>query len=283
MYLRRPTMTNHENDAGMLSDVDIKEFLNNGITITTSGTEGYCFDPEKQIQLGSIDLHFRHDCKRIKLTYDGVIDYDDLRNHSYTESFEIENGELYIEPGEIILTTTQEIVSLSTEFAGIITGRSSIARLGVMVHCSQEFIYPGYGQTIPLQLVNLGDNTVRIPITSTVCQLILFKLRTPSSGTYVTKQGAKYAGEISPFVSEIYEEFGDISKKKGEEETKKQKIEQKELKTNKTDKNCKRFLGMLIGPIIASIIATIITSSFIVNNLKEITVSSVILQLVGFL
>lgn len=49
---------------------------------------------------------------------------------------------------------TLEKVSLSGEFAGIISGRNSVGRLGVLEHCAAEFIKPGHWSTIPLQLVN---------------------------------------------------------------------------------------------------------------------------------
>ena len=280
-------MKDRKYDAGLLSDVDIREFLNNGISITASGAEGYFFDPDKQIQFGSIDLHFRHDCKRMKLMSDGVIDYEDLKHHSYTESFDIINDELYIEPGEIILTTTQEIVNISPEFAGIVTGRSSIARLGVMVHCCQEFINPGHGQTIPLQLVNLGDNTVRIPISSTVCQLVLFKLRTPSSGSYATKKDAKYADEVEPISSKLYVEFEPDAKtpstveKEITTETRKTKkiIENKKQEEDKR----KKFWSTLLSPILASLITALLTSSFFINTVNDTTVYGIVAAIFTFL
>ena len=272
-------------DAGLLSDVDIKEFLNNGISITASGAEGYSFNPDKQIQFGSIDLHFRHDCKRIKDMTDGIIDYEDLKRHSYTEAFEIENDELYIEPGEIIITTTQEVVNLSPEFAGIITGRSSIARLGVMVHCCQEFINPGHGQTIPLQLVNLGNNTVRIPISSTICQLVLFKLRTPSSGSYATKKDAKYAGEVKPISSKLYEEIEEHHTASSliEKETGTGAEKAKKGKERKEGEKRKKLWATLISPVLASMIATLFTSSLVLNAINGQTVSGLLSGIGTFL
>lgn len=202
-----PINQNKDHIPGMLSDTDIKYYWNKGIYIFTSENGELAFNLDKQLQLGSIDLRFRHDCKRISISKGEVLTYERLSRHDYTTPFEIKGGnKLTIAPGEVILTTTLETVQLSEEFAGIITGRSSIARLGVMVHCCQEYINPGHGQPIPLQLVNLGPCTVELDLTVPVCQLVIFKLRTPASRRYIHDEKAKYSSEVGPENSKIYEE-----------------------------------------------------------------------------
>lgn len=199
-------------DGGMLSDQDVRTFWGKGINIFTSEGGELAFDLDKQLQLASIDLRFRHECKRICLNSGETLTYEKLKQHSYTESFEVEGGKkLKINPGEIILTTTLETIQLSEEFAGIISGRSSIARLGIMVHCCQEYINPGHGQPIPLQIVNLSPYEVELDLNIPICQLVLFKLRTPSTGKYSQKANAKYADEINPETSKIYTEMKETS------------------------------------------------------------------------
>ena len=137
---------------GMLSDVDIRKYFGSEIKIYTDVKNGDLhFDLDKQLQLASIDLRFRNEFKRFKKGLTQNLTYEMLKNHEYTDPFEIANNQrLIINPGEIILTTTLETVSISNNFAGIITGRSSIARLGIMVHCCQEFVNPGQGAPIAL-------------------------------------------------------------------------------------------------------------------------------------
>ena len=197
-----------ENLSGMLSDNDIRFFWEKGIRIFTSESGEFAFNLDQQLQLGSIDLRFRHDCKRIKLESDDILTYEMLRHHSYTEPFEItDSGKVIINPGEMILTTTLETIQLSEAFAGIITGRSSIARLGIMVHCCQEFVNPGHGQPIPLQIINIGKSKVELDLRIPICQLVLFKLRTKATDKYSLKAGSKYYNEEGPEDSKIYTEI----------------------------------------------------------------------------
>lgn len=98
--------------------------------------------------------------------------------------------------------------------ASILTGRSSLARLGVMVRCCRSFINPSHGQSIPLQIINLGPSKVGLDLKVLIYQMILFELRTPSSQRYIHQNDAKYKNEITPINSKIYEESEDIFAKK---------------------------------------------------------------------
>ena len=201
-------MENQENVGGMLSDNDIKKYWGKGIKIFSSESGALSFDLDKQLQFGSIDLHFRHEYKKIKLSETDTLTYEKLKAHDYTNSYELKNNEkLRILPGEMIVTITLETVQFSEEFAGLITGRSSMARIGIMVHCCQEFINPGHGQPIPLQIINLAPCPVELDLTVPVCQLIIFKLHSPSSGRYKDNEKAKYANETNPQNSKIYQEM----------------------------------------------------------------------------
>lgn len=200
----------NENFSGMLSDNDIRSFWRKGINIFTAGNEEVEFDLDKQLKFGSIDLHFHYDCKKFKLKSDDILTYNKLRAHDYLEPAKSEGDKkLVIHHGEVIITSTLEIVQLSEEFAGIITGRSSIARMGIMVQCCQEFINPGHGQPIPLQLINLAPCAVELDLGTPICQLILFKLRTPASGKYKDDANSKYASETGPQGSKMYLEASD--------------------------------------------------------------------------
>ena len=195
-------------DSGVLSDVDIREFWGKGIEIDTYQKGDWAFDLDKQLQLGSIDLRFRPDYKKFNLNEKDTIKYDSILQKRYTTPYDLDVDEnLVLNPGDVVLTTTLETVRLSEEFAGILTGRSSIARLGIMVHCCQEFINPGHGQPIPLQLINLSPRTVELDRRIPICQLVILKLRTPSSGRYKESIRAKYSEETDAQESKVYEDI----------------------------------------------------------------------------
>lgn len=242
--------------SGMLSDNDVKRYFGNGINIFTSESGNLSFNLEKQLQLGSVDLRFRHECKRFKLEENNsILTYDKLKNHSYTEPFELKEGEkLRIHSGEIILTTSLEIVQLSEEFAGLITGRSSIARLGIMVHCCQEYIKPGHGQSIPLQIINLSPYTVELDLAVPICQIVFFKLITPASGKYIDKKYAKYSKEISPQTSKIYEEMDDTN------------INDKRVNIKEKHKHIKKYIIPFLPSLIMLLVITPIATSNITNK-----------------
>lgn len=199
-------MEDYNKVSGMLSDQDIRHYWKKGIYVYDTEKK---FDLEKQLQLGAIDLRFRNEYKKIELMgKNQMLTYDMIKNHSYTKPYELKADEkLVIKPGEIILTTTMETVQLTEQFAALISGRSSFARLGIMVHCCQEFIKPGHGQTIPLQIINLSPYTVELDMNVPICQIIFFKLVTSASEKYVDRNGAKYSEEVAPESSKIYEEM----------------------------------------------------------------------------
>jgi len=199
----------------MLSDVNIKDYLNRGdIQITCDSDELITakiddFAPEKQIQPGSIDLRLRPKYRKFNWKTDENLTFHGIKDNSYTELLELRRDEkLTIQPREIILATTLETITLSKDFAGFITGRSSIARLGVMVQCCQDFVNPGHRSAIALQLVNLSPYCIEIDISVPICQFILFKLDTAASQSYPEKADAKYTDEKTVKPSGIYTESG---------------------------------------------------------------------------
>ena len=166
----------------------------------------------------------------------------------------------------MIQTTTLETVILSNEFAGIITGRSSFARLGIMVHCCQEFINPGHGQSIPLQIINMAPCPVELDLRVPICQLVLFKLATPASGEYKTAGRSKYADEDDPLPSQIHVETPNQDEGKSEPDQKKHSAMHK----------LRVFLSRYILPFLPSLIMILIITPFVQNNITDRTISELV-------
>lgn len=260
---------------GMLSDVDIKKYFGKGIEIYTEHeNEELKFNIDKQLRLASIDLRFRSEFKRFKDSINGSINNEMLRNRQYTTPFEItNNNKLKIEPGEVIFTTTLETVKISSDFAGIITGSSSIARLGVMVHCCSEFINPGQCAPIPLQIINLGKYPVELDMAYPICQLILFKLSSPSSKLYSEMNSSKYKNEIEPMQSKIYKDSEKI-------EESVELVSDENLNDNNKNKfkNIQKSLKKYIEPFLPSIIMFLLINPNL-NNISGLTISSILSEI----
>ena len=177
---------------GHLSDLDIKLCLEEKIIFIDANDDQ--FDADTQISGATIDLRLGTKARRIIGNTEIVIGNKEDED-TYTELKTVEHGYIDIAPHEVILVNTMECVFLPADFMGFLAARSSIARMGLMVHCCQSVIVPGHVQNIPLQLINLTDNTLRVHIGLRICQLALVHMPSPSATPYYDKEGSKYATE----------------------------------------------------------------------------------------
>ena len=81
-----------------------------------------------------------------------------------------------LKPGELLLGRISFKLNIPCNCAGKIEGRSSFSRLGLGVHCTCDFLNPGYTGHMPLQLFNYGRNTIKLFPYLPICQLMLIKL-----------------------------------------------------------------------------------------------------------
>jgi len=95
-----------------------------------------------------------------------------------------EGDTLTIKPGQVVMGRVHERFKVPPGFAGKIEGRSSFARLGLAVHCTGDFINPGWEGYMPLQLFNAGPYPIRITPHLSVCQLMLIRLPSEPTQTY---------------------------------------------------------------------------------------------------
>lgn len=169
-------------------DKDLLELLAYEEIKIISADETLPFDPTVQVGPASIDLRLGLGLRRYKA---GMPIH--LAASESTELVELKpDQEFEIKPNEFWLASTLETVMVPPHLAGFLTGRSSVARLGLLVHCSQEFIQPGYADTLPLQLVNLTDRPITIRPYLRICQLILVRASSGSQVPYFSRVEAKY-------------------------------------------------------------------------------------------
>ena len=174
----------------ILSDVDIKKAIEEKKIIVTPQPD------DNQISSSSLDLRIGDEFKEYDQGLVGqggvgiVIDYSDFNftefSRKYLRDLSKEgDGSIIIKPKAFILAKTYERISLPIEsqIAARIEGRSSVARLGLVVHLSAPTIHARFTANITLEIINHGHTYIRIdPRKDRICQLIFEQLSRKSVG-----------------------------------------------------------------------------------------------------
>jgi dCTP deaminase len=114
--------------------------------------------------------------------------------------------DIVVKPGEFILGATLERVCLPKDIVGQLTGKSSLARLGVMVHVTAGFIDAGFSHPpaqITLEIVNVGNRPVRLHAGMSIAQMV-FTRTAECHVPYNEKPSAKYNGQAAAAHSLYY-------------------------------------------------------------------------------
>lgn len=113
------------------------------------------------------------------------------------------DGIFYLHPGELALGITRERVVLPNNLVGWLDGRSSLARVGLMVHLTAHTIDPGWDGNITLEFFNSGRLPLALRPQMRICAISFEPLTSPTSRPYYAKPGAKYSGQNTPLPSRI--------------------------------------------------------------------------------
>jgi dCTP deaminase len=116
-----------------------------------------------------------------------------------------QGGQYPLSPGGFALASTVEVVTLSASLAGVVAGKSSLARVGLIVE-SAGFVDPGWSGQLTLELANLTDRTIMLTPGMLIAQLVVHRLDSPSQHPYgSTHAGSHYQGQRGPTPSRAYE------------------------------------------------------------------------------
>ncbi len=180
-----------------LIDTEIRQRLPDLDIVTNPGIP---FDADKQVQPCSIDLRLSPIYWRY--TGRGVVDLKgshllELNPRRHWVRHELSMGEsITLKPLDVVLGRIYERLTIPTDCAGAIEGRSSFARMGLSVHATGGFINPGWRGHMPLTLFNSGKATLRIPAYMPICQLMFVKLAEAPSRIYGdTSLASKYMND----------------------------------------------------------------------------------------
>jgi len=100
-----------------------------------------------------------------------------------------------------------EEISLPDDISARIDGKSSLGRLGIIIHSSAGHIDAGFQGRITLEMSNIGNLPVLLYPKIRICQLVFQELSSPSEKPYYKRDNAKYKGSKSPGESKIYKEL----------------------------------------------------------------------------
>ena len=113
-----------------------------------------------------------------------------------------------LHPGEFVLGSTLEVVSLPDDLAGRLEGKSSLGRLGLLTHSTAGFIDPGFSGHITLELSNVATLPIKLFPGMKIGQLCIFRLSSPADQPYGSdKYGSRYQGQRGPTASRSFANF----------------------------------------------------------------------------
>ncbi len=182
----------------VLSDQDIVKYLEAGkIRISPQ--------PDFAEQLGSCSIDFRLS-NVFRIFEHSKYPSIDLRAEfdlaNLMRKVVIPEGEAFtIQPGDFVLAATIETLEISDDIMARLEGRSSLARIGIIVHSTAGLFDPGWVGTATLELGNLGRMPVMLYPGMRICAFTFEKLSSPSRVPYKQKPGNKYAGQAEPEAS----------------------------------------------------------------------------------
>jgi len=185
----------------MLSDRTLSEALESGrIEIDPLGANA--------IQPSSIDLRLAAQFRIFRNHTRAVIDVkQDLSD--LTEMVEMTNGQPFIlHPGEFVLGSTLERVKVPDDLVARIEGKSSLGRLGLLIHSTAGFVDAGWNGQLTLELSNVASLPITLYPEMKIGQISFMQMTTPADQPYGSAAvGSKYQNQDGPVASRYFENF----------------------------------------------------------------------------
>lgn len=187
----------------VLSDKDIKIALKSGrIKITPVP------DLKKQLGSCSIDLKLGGTFRVFEHSTNAFIDPSKKDfSKEITREIKIKKDQQFMmQPGDFVLAVTLENVKIAPDLMGRLEGRSSLGRLGIVVHSTASIFDPGWDGKPVLELGNLGRMAVALTVGMRICAMTFEELSSTADTPYINKKSAKYKFQKAPIESKISED-----------------------------------------------------------------------------
>jgi dCTP deaminase len=185
----------------VLSDRDIRAEIEAGRIVIDP------FTPDA-IQPSSIDLHLD---RRFRVFRNSRYPYIDVRadQPELTELVEISGDDPFIlHPGEFVLGSTLERVELPNDLVARLEGKSSLGRLGLLIHSTAGYVDPGWEGNLTLELSNVANLPITLYDGMKIGQISFQRLSSPAEVGYGDARiGSKYRGQRDPTASLYHRDF----------------------------------------------------------------------------
>jgi len=185
----------------VLSDRTIRRLLDEG----RIGIDPYA---EELLQPSSVDVRVD---KLFRVFRNSRYPFIDVKQEmeELTELVEIDPEEAFIlHPGEFVLGSTLERITLPDDLVARLEGKSSLGRLGLLIHSTAGFIDPGWDGHVTLELSNVANLPITIYYGMKIGQLSFVQLSEPAEHPYGTGSlGSKYQGQAGPTPSRYWKNF----------------------------------------------------------------------------
>ena len=189
----------------VLSDRTIRKEIEDGRIVIDP------FDPT-MVQPSSVDVRVD---RRFRVFHNARYPYIDVRQpmEDLTELVEVRADERFIlHPGEFVLGQTLEHVTLPDDLVARLEGKSSLGRLGLLIHSTAGFVDAGWDGQLTLELSNVANLPITLYPGMKIGQISFMRMTTPADNPYGSgRLGSKYQNQRGPRPSRYWENFGERS------------------------------------------------------------------------
>jgi dCTP deaminase len=185
----------------VLSDRDIRASMEAG-RIRIDPFDPGCLQPS------SVDLHLDGDFRVFRNNRYPYIDVRALQP-DLTELVSVADDEQFIlHPTEFVLGQTLEWIELPDDLVARLEGRSSLGRLGLLIHSTAGYVDPGWKGNLTLELSNVANLPIALYRGMSIGQISFTRMTSPVERPYGSRElGSKYQGQSSPTASQFYRDF----------------------------------------------------------------------------
>jgi dCTP deaminase len=185
----------------VLSDHTIKQQLEDKRIIIKPLIEG-------SIQPASVDVHLD---RKILVFTNSKVPYIDVKvpMQDLNNMVEIDPQRPFIlHPGEFVLGSTLEHISIPEDLVARLEGKSSLGRLGLLIHSTAGYVDPGWKGNLTLELSNVARLPITLYFSMKIGQISFSQLTTPADNLYGSESlGSKYQGQEMPTASKVFLDY----------------------------------------------------------------------------